>query len=140
LPGGILTTTLLISTTEQANQRFDPERLNQAVRSVQGDSFVILENCVASEHAEALCQKILADNDTILASEDKPFNFNVSDIQQDPPPFPPYLHKNVLLNPFVIAIIKAISGPDVKNSFYSSNSALPRQGGRQPVHTDSGQL
>ena len=80
--------TFSISADEKANHQFEPERLEQAVRSVQEDGFVILENCVAGEHAETLCQKILADTDTILARDDVPFNFNVGNIQQDPPPFP----------------------------------------------------
>jgi hypothetical protein len=63
----------------------------------------------------------MADTSTILARDDIPFNFNVGNIQQDPPPFPPYLFEDVLLNPFVVAITRSILGPGLKNSFYSGN-------------------
>ncbi|MFN2233482.1 MAG: phytanoyl-CoA dioxygenase family protein [Anaerolineales bacterium] len=132
--------TFVISADEKARQQFEPERLDQAIRSVQEDGYVILENCVDREHAEILRDKILADTDTILARDDVPFNFNVGNIQQDPPPYHPYLFEDVLLNPFVIAITKSVLGSGLKNSFYSGNTALPKQGGRQPVHADSGQL
>ena len=133
-------TTLSISQAEKADRNFSKDRLDRAVRAVQEDGFVILENCVAREHAEVLSQKMLADTDKILTRKDVPFNFNIGNIQQDPPPFHPYLFEDILLNPFVIAITKAILGSGVKNSFYSGNTALPKQGSRQPVHADSGQL
>ncbi len=132
--------TLTISPTEKENQQFESEHLDEAIRAVQEDGYVILENCVANEHTETLYQRILTDTDSILARDDVPFNFNVGNIQQDPPPFPPYLYEDVLLNPFVIAVTKSVLGVGVKNSFYSGNTALPKQGGRQPVHADSGQL
>ncbi|MFL7894043.1 MAG: hypothetical protein AB8I56_18445, partial [Anaerolineales bacterium] len=59
--------TFVISADEKARQQFEPERLDQAIRSVQEDGYVILENCVDREHAEILRDKILADTDTILA-------------------------------------------------------------------------
>lgn len=132
--------TFSISADEKADQQFEPERFKQAIRALQEDGYVILENCVAHEHVETLRAKILADTATILARDDVPFNFNVGNIQQDPPPSPPYLYKDILLNPFVIAITQTVLGPGVKNSFYSGNTALPRQGDRQPAHADSGQL
>lgn len=133
-------TTLTISAIEKANKQIEPQRLTQAVRAVEEDGYVILQDCVEPDHAEALCQRMLADTEAILKRDDVPFNFNVGNIQQDPPPFRPYLYNDVLFNPFVIAITKTVLGPGVKNSFYSGNTALPKQGGRQPVHADQGQL
>jgi ectoine hydroxylase-related dioxygenase (phytanoyl-CoA dioxygenase family) len=69
-----------------------------------------------------------------------PFNFNKGNLQQDPPPFPPYLFREVLVNEIVISLTRAVLGAGLKNSFYSGNTALPKSTGRQPVHADSGQL
>src|SRR5205085_5414804 len=75
----------------------------------------------------------------ILKREDAPYNFNTGNLQQDPPPLPPYLFRDVLLNEQVIAVTKAMLGPGLKNSYYSGNTALPG-GKRQPVHPDAAQL
>jgi ectoine hydroxylase-related dioxygenase (phytanoyl-CoA dioxygenase family) len=82
---------------------------------------------------------MLSDLDQILARPNAPFNFNIGNVQQDPPPFPPYLFRDVLLNPLVIAVTRAILGSGLKNIMYSGNTALPG-GTRQPVHPDVGQL
>jgi len=131
---------LSISPTEKANKRLNPEHLAEAVSLVQQDGYIILQDCVERTHAELLCEKMLSDTEVILKRDDVPFNFNAGNIQQDPPPFPPYLFDDVLLNPFVIAITQSILGSGLINSFYSGNTALPKQGGRQPVHADLGQL
>ena len=97
-----------ISPTERTQKHFNPVHLTEAVRSIKEDGYVILQDCVERQHVEVLCEKMLADTETILARDDIPFNFNVGNIQQDPPPFPPYLFEDVLLNPFVIAITRSI--------------------------------
>src|SRR6185312_16908566 len=68
-----------------------------------------------------------------------PYNWNKGNVQQDPPPFPPYLFRDVLVNDLVIQVTKAILGKGVKSVFYSGNTAMPSES-RQPVHADSGHL
>ncbi len=60
-------------------------------------------------------------------------------MQQDPPPFPPYLFRDVLANDIVIQVTESILGAGMINGFYSGNTALPSTS-RQPVHADTGQL
>ena len=110
-----------------------------AVYSLQTDGFVVLKDVIDTAHLDVLRDKMLADLDTILQRPDAPFNFNTGNVQQDPPPFPPYLFRDVLVNDIVIAVTKSILGPNLKNSFYSGNTALPG-GTRQPVHPDVAQL
>ena len=50
----------------------------------------------------------------------------VGNVQQDPPPFPPYLFRDVLLNDMVIAVTTAVLGTPVKNTMYGGNTAMPR--------------
>ncbi|HTE17238.1 MAG TPA: phytanoyl-CoA dioxygenase family protein, partial [Armatimonadota bacterium] len=90
-------------------------------------------------HLALLRERMLDDLQAILERDDAPYNFNTGNVQQDPPPFPPYLFRDVLLNDAVVAVTKAMLGPGLKNSFYSGNTALPG-GQKQPVHPDVGQL
>jgi hypothetical protein len=83
---------------------------------------------------------MLADLPTVLARTDTPFNFTRSNVQQDPPPNPEYLFRDVLLNDYVIDITESVLGPGMVNAFYSSNMALPNTDQRQPVHADIGHL
>lgn len=116
-----------------------PGKLTAATGALRDDGFVILKDIVAQAHLETLREKMLADLETILARSDAPFNFNTGNVQQDPPPFPPYLYRDILLNDLVIAVTKSVLGPGLKNSFYSGNTTLPSDT-RQPVHPDVGQL
>jgi hypothetical protein len=120
--------------------KINSEHLQAAVRSLQDEGFVILNELVDPQHMAVLRDKMLEDVAQILKRDDVPFNFNRGNIQQDPPPFPPYLFRDVLLNDIVIDITRAMLGPGLKNAFYSGNTALPKAGGRQPVHADMGQL
>lgn len=114
--------------------------LQQAVHALQEDGYVILNELLDRSHMALLAEKMIEDAKGILSRDDVPFNFNRGNIQQDPPPFHPYLFKEILVNEIVIAITKAVLGPGLKNAFYSGNTALPKAGTRQPVHADLGQL
>lgn len=129
-----------ISPAEVQSGQISSAHLKEAVRALREDGYVILNDVVDRQHAAVLRDKMIEDAEQILARDDVPYNFNIGNIQQDPPPFHPYLFRDVLLNDMVIAVTKAVLGPGLKNAFYSGNTALPKQGGRQPVHADLGQL
>src|SRR6185503_20481869 len=107
--------------------------------ALRTDGFVVLNDVIDPAHLEVLRERMLEDIERILQREDAPFNFNSGNVQQQPPPFPPYLFRDVLVNDMVIAVTRAMLGPGVKNSYYSGNTALPG-GTEQPVHPDVGQL
>lgn len=111
-----------------------------AIRALRDDGFVVLENVIDMAHINSLREKMLSDLPVLLARRDAPFNFNTGNIQQEPPPFPPYLFQDVLLNEQAIAVTKALLGPGLKNVYYSGNTTVPGSGTRQPVHPDNGQL
>ena len=113
--------------------------LNLAIEALRRDGIVVLEDAIDLEHLAVLREKCLADVELLLNRKDKPFNWNPGNLQQDPPPFSPYLFRDVLVNEAVIAVTKGILGPGVKSAFYSGNTSLPSPH-RQPVHADSGQL
>ena len=127
------------SATEIDSGCISDEHLALANQTLTTDGFVVLKNIVDKEHIEIICERMLKDLETILARPDAPYNFNSGNVQQDPPPFPPYLFKDVLVNELVISVTKSILGSGLRNVFYSGNTALPGEQ-RQPVHADSGQL
>ncbi|MDQ2800176.1 MAG: phytanoyl-CoA dioxygenase family protein [Armatimonadota bacterium] len=129
-----------ITPAEVQSGLITPEHLVATTRALQDDGVVVLNDIIAPDHIAALRQKMLEDLPAYLARTDAPFNFNTGNVQQEPPPFAPYLFQDVLLNDIVIAVTHSILGDGLHNGFYSGNTAVGGSGRRQPVHADSGQL
>src|SRR5579862_9594892 len=130
---------LNISPEELETGQISSEHLALANRALREDGVVVLEDVVAASHIEALRERMARDLGEILSRPDAPFQFNTGNVQQDPPPFEPYLFRDILVNEIAIAVTKSILGAGLKNVFYSGNTALPSKT-RQPVHADTGQL
>jgi len=124
---------------EKASGALTPENLQTAVKAIRNDGFVVLNSVVDTAHLDILHERMLEDLKLLQSRKDAPFNWNAGNIQQDPPPFMPYLFKDILLNPFAIQVGKEVLGEGFSNSFYSGNTALPSDA-RQPVHGDTGHL
>jgi hypothetical protein len=104
------------------------------------DGFVVLNDVIDLTHLALLRERMLEDLPQILARDDAPYNWHTGNVQQDPPPFPPYLFRDVLLNDAAIAVSGAMMGPGIKNGLYTGNTSLPGER-EQPVHVDyAGQL
>ncbi|TCC34638.1 hypothetical protein E0H50_12010 [Kribbella sindirgiensis] len=116
-----------------------PEKLQAALEALRTDGLVVLADVVDLEHIDALHERMLSDLALLKARPDAPYNWTAGNIQQDPPPFEPYLFEDVLLNQHVIAVTAAILGPGLRNVMYSGNTSLPSDT-RQPVHADMGHL
>jgi hypothetical protein len=130
---------LNISPAEVESGVISAEHLSAAVDALKTDGFVVLNDIIALDHLDLILERMMEDLPTVLDRKDLPYNFHRANVQHDPPPFPPYLFRDVLVNPIVVAISKAILGKGVKNSFYSGNTAMPSDQ-RQPVHADEGHL
>ena len=131
--------TIEVSDEDRAAGRLSGDALGVAVDAVVTDGFVVLADVVDPAHLDVLHERMLADLEALQARPDAPYNWHVGNVQQDPPPFPPYLFDDVLLNPFVISVTSAVLGPRIKNVMYSGNTAVPSDR-RQPVHADVGHL
>src|SRR6185295_4533106 len=79
------------SPAELASGKWESEKLAQARRAILDDGFVVLKDVADKAHLEILRERMLADVEKILNRPDAPFNFNKGNLQQDPPPFEPYL-------------------------------------------------
>jgi hypothetical protein len=128
-----------ITREEIESGQMSQAHLVAAVDAMRTDGFVILNDVVDRSHLDLLRDRMLADAEKILARKDVPFNFNSGNIQQMPPPFPPYLFRDVLVNDMVIAVTQALMGKGVKLADYTGNTALPGER-KQPVHPDIGHL
>jgi ectoine hydroxylase-related dioxygenase (phytanoyl-CoA dioxygenase family) len=126
--------------TERANGRLSPENIARGKAALEQDGFVVLEDVVDLEHLRMLKERMLADLPKILNRPDAPFNFTKSNVQQDPPPFEPYLFKDVLMNEFVTDLTETVMGKGVFNAFYSGNTAIANTTQWQPTHADMGHL
>jgi hypothetical protein len=134
-------TMITIEPTEQewATGVLSQEHRRTAADALRTDGLVVLAEVVDPDHLDLLHERMITDLAALRARPDTPYNWNTGNLQQDPPPFPPYLFADVLLNPFVIAVTSALLGPGLKNVMYGGNTALPGDQ-RQPVHADVGHL
>jgi Phytanoyl-CoA dioxygenase (PhyH) len=132
-------TAIDLTPEDRASGRLLDDRLRAAVEALRTDGLVLLNDIVDPTHLDVLHERMIADIDAMRARPDVPYNWNPGNLQQDPPPFPPFLFADVLLNPYVISVTAAVLGPGVKNVMYGGNIALPSEH-RQPVHCDVGHL
>lgn len=132
-------TTIRLSPKERAQGKLDAEQVERAVQAIERDGVVVLEDVVPLPIIETLRDKLLEDVQKLIARTDGPFNWVRGNVQQDPPPFPPYLFREVMVNEYAIQVTHAILGNGLKNGLYSGNTAMPSEE-RQPVHADLGQL
>jgi len=128
-----------VTDRELASGVMRPEHLEAACAAMRRDGIVILGRVVERGHLDALRERMMADLEVVLARPDRPDNFLPGNVQQDPPPFPPYLFEDVLANPMAVAVSQTLMGPGVHIDFYSGNTNLPGSQA-QPVHVDEGQL
>src|SRR6188472_2797704 len=124
---------------EVASGVMTAEHVAVAVEALRTDGFVIVNDIVDPAHLDVLHERMLSDLVELQQRPDAPYNWHAGNVQQDPPPFPPYLFRDVLVNDMVICITKAVLGPGIKNVMYGGNNALPSDR-RQPVHVDTGHL
>ena len=138
----MLPTVVKPSPDEVANERLGERNLEKAVRSLHEDGLVVISNVVPHGDLDQLNQKMVEDARTLQArGKDMPYNYNVGNIQQDPPPIKKYFHNSIFLNPIAAQVTTAMLGPKPKWTFCSGNTALPPVEGskpqRQPVHADA---
>ncbi len=128
-----------ISEAERQSKALNSDNLAKANRALVEDGYVVMLDVVDPAHIEILRTRMLEDVSSILARSDVPTQFAKGNIQQDPPPYLPFLFRDVLVNPFVIQATKSVLGAGLHNNFYSGNTNLPGSQ-PQPVHADYGQL
>ena len=130
---------ITISPEELANDEMSETHLNQAVHAIREDGYVILSDVISHAHLDLLREKMDEDLCTLMTASVLPVNFVKQHLQQDPPPFAPYVFRDVVANPWVIQVTRQVLGEGLFNSCYTGNTNCPGSG-TQPVHVDLGQL
>ena len=130
---------ITISPEELANDEMSETHLNQAVHAIREDGYVILSDVISHAHLDLLREKMDEDLRTLMTASVLPVNFVKQHLQQDPPPFAPYVFRDVVANPWVIQVTRKVLGEGLFNSCYTGNTNCPGSG-IQPVHVDLGQL
>ncbi|KAK2000214.1 phytanoyl-CoA dioxygenase [Colletotrichum falcatum] len=128
---------------EIRDQALSPRNLELAVRHLHADGLVVVEDVVPHADLDALNRKMVGDALHLQSLGDEgPFNYNLGNLQQDPPPVAEHFYKSIFTNPVATQITSSVLGPRPKLTFLSANSAMPPSPAsgppqRQPVHSDA---
>ena len=125
--------------TERAAGRLGGAALQRAVAALQADGFVVINDVVDHFHLDRLRERMSEDLVKIRALPVVPHNFVWGNIQQNPPPDADLVFGDVVANPFVCQVTRALLGSGAFNECLTGNTNVPGSG-LQPVHVDEGQL
>ena len=130
------------SPDEITGAKLGPRNLEKAVRALHEDGLVVVSDVIRHDVLDHLNTKMIEDARILQArGKNGPFNYNVGNIQQDPPPVKAFFHESIFLNPIASQVTIGVLGPKPKWTFCSGNSAMPPLTGvkpqRQPVHADA---
>lgn len=112
----------------------------QAVKAICVEGYVVLENVVSHEHLDILRERMDADSQILINAEKwGGAGKLVGHLQQGPPPYAPYIFKDIVANPYVVQVTKELLGPGLYNNFYNGNTNCPGSI-TQPLHRDGAHL
>ena len=112
----------------------------QAVKAICVDGYVVLENVVSHEHLDILRERMDADSQVLINAEKwGGAGKLVGHLQQGPPPYAPYIFRDIVANPYVVQVTKELLGPGLYNNFYNGNTNCPGSI-TQPLHRDGAHL
>ena len=127
---------IMITPAELAQGQMTDEHLAQAIKAVRVDGFVVLADVIAHVHLDQLRERMDADSQILIKAQKWGGAGEIpGHLQQGPPPFAPYVFRDIVANPFAIQVTKAILGEGAYNRFYNGNANCPGSG-TQPLHGD----
>jgi len=125
---------------ELAAEELSAAHVKQAVEAIRVDGYVILENIISHEHLDILRERMDADSQILIKAEKWGGAGQLKGhLQQGPPPFAPYIFRDIVANPYVVQVTKALLGPGLYNNFYNGNTNCPGST-TQPLHRDGDHL
>ena len=127
--------TVKICTKEIESGLMKPEHNDTAIRALQDNGVVRIQGAVDIEHIDRLGEKML--NDIRVLEQSKGAVSNWQGIR--PPPFQPYLFKDVLYNEMAISVALPLLGKGLILDSYGANTAFPGKA-QQGVHADTQHL
>lgn len=131
----------ITATPEELQQeKLTETHLAQAIKAIQEDGFVVLADVIDHDHLDIVRERMLEDSLKLIKAEKWGGAGQLKGhLQQGPPPFAPYVFRDIVANPFAIQVTTAILGEGVYNRFYNGNTNCPGSE-TQPLHRDGAPL
>ena len=131
---------ITVQPKELANKKLSDAHVKQAVDAIRVDGYVVLENVISHEHLDILRERMDADSQILIEAERWGGAGRLKGhLQQGPPPFAPYIFRDIVANPCVIQVTKELLGSGLYNNFYNGNTNCPGST-TQPLHRDGAHL
>ena len=131
---------ITVQPKELAAGELSDAHVKQAVDAIRIDGYVVLENVVTHEHLDILRERMDADSQLLIKAERWGGAGGLKGhLQQGPPPFAPYIFRDIVANPYVVQVTQALLGPGLYNNFYNGNTNCPGST-TQPLHRDGAHL
>ncbi|MYA04773.1 MAG: phytanoyl-CoA dioxygenase family protein [Caldilineaceae bacterium SB0664_bin_22] len=131
---------IAISSSERSAEQLSAANLQRAVQAVLHDGYVILRDVIDPDHLDGLLPRMTADSRRLIASEKWGGAGRLpGHLQQAPPPFAPFVFRDIVANPFAVQVTHGILGEGLYNRFYNGNTNCPGSQ-MQPLHTDAAPL
>ncbi|RKU05527.1 hypothetical protein C6503_27035 [Candidatus Poribacteria bacterium] len=131
---------ITVQPKELADRKLSDAHVKQAVDAIRVDGYVVLENVVSHEHLDILRERMDADSQILINSERWGGAGGLKGhLQQGPPPFAPYIFRDIVANPYVVQVTQELLGPGLYNNFYNGNTNCPGSI-TQPLHRDGAHL
>ena len=131
---------ITVQPEELAAGKLTAVHVEQALKAIRVDGYVVLENVVSHTHLDILRERMDADSQILINAEKwGGAGRLVGHLQQGPPPYAPYMFRDVVANPYVVQVTKELLGPGLYNNFYNGNTNCPGSI-TQPLHRDGSHL
>ena len=131
---------ITVQPQELASEKLTDVHVEQAVEALRVDGYVVLENIISHDHLDVLRERMDADAQILIKAEKWGGAGGLKGhLQQGPPPFAPYIFRDVVANPYIVQVTKVLLGPGVYNNFYNGNTNCPGST-TQPLHRDGDHL
>ena len=125
---------------EITDAKLSDENIKKAVKAIQVDGYVVIEDVISHDSLDILRERMDADSKKLIkAGKWGGAGMLKGHLQQGPPPFAPYIFKDVVANPLIIQITKQLLGEGLYNNFYNGNTNCPGSS-TQPLHRDGDHL
>jgi ectoine hydroxylase-related dioxygenase (phytanoyl-CoA dioxygenase family) len=129
-----------LTPAERAQEAMSEAHLAQAVQAVRELGYVTLADVIDPDHLDVIRERMIADSQTLIdAGKWGGAGSIQGHLQQGPPPFAPYIFRDVVANPFAIQVTHTLLGDGLYNRFYNGNANTPGSG-TQPLHADAPHL
>ena len=131
---------ITVQPEELAAGKLTDAHVEKAITAIRVDGYVILENVINHDHLDMLRERMDADSQILInAKKWGGAGKLIGHLQQGPPPYAPYIFRDIVANPYVVQVTQELLGPGLYNNFYNGNTNCPGST-TQPLHRDGAHL